>query len=178
MKKKKFINAALDLEYKTFVIYLTNLSVDLGDKVHPLKRVQIAYLKVDKALIKVSSKYVDFVNVFLPKLAIKLPKHTRINNHAIKLVDDLQLPCSSIYTLTLVELKMLKTYIKNNLINDFIRPSKSLIRAPIFFDKKLDRSLRLYIDYRDFNNLIIKNRYPLPLIGESLDRLGWTRCFS
>ncbi len=28
------------------------------------------------------------------------------------------------------------------------------------------------------NNLTIKNRYPLPLIGEFLDRRGWTKCFT
>ena len=39
-----------------------------------------------------------------------------------------------------MELKMLKTYIKNNLTNSFIRPSKSPIGAFIFFDKKLDGS--------------------------------------
>ena len=43
---------------------------------------------MDKAPIKVLSKYTDFVDVFLPKLAIKLPKYTKINDYAIKLVDD------------------------------------------------------------------------------------------
>ena len=28
------------------------------------------------------------------------------------------------------------------------------------------------MDYQSFNNFIIKDQYPLPLIGESLDRLG------
>ncbi len=37
----------------------------------PLKRAQIAQLKVDEALIKVPSKYADFVNIFSPKLAAK-----------------------------------------------------------------------------------------------------------
>ncbi len=45
-------------------------------------------MKIDKALIEVSSKYVDLVDVFSPKLATKLPKHMDINNHAIELVDD------------------------------------------------------------------------------------------
>ena len=47
------------------------------------------HLKVDKALIKVFSKYINFVKVFLLKLALKLLKYIRINNHAIKLVDNL-----------------------------------------------------------------------------------------
>ena len=31
---------------------------------------------------------------------------------------------------------------------------------------KNNRGLRLYIDYRVFNNIIVKNNYPLPLIRE------------
>ncbi len=46
-----------------------------------------------------------------------------------------------------MELKLLKVYIENNLANGFIRSSKSLARAPILFDKKLDGSLRLCVDY-------------------------------
>ena len=86
--KKEFIVTIVDLEYEIFVVYIAALNVDLGDKMHPLKKAQIAYLKADKASIKVPNKYADFVDVFLPKLAIELLEYTRINNHAIKLVDD------------------------------------------------------------------------------------------
>ena len=71
----------------------------------------------------------------------------KINNYAIKIVDDQQLPYSPIYSLGPMELEMLKTYIKNNLANSFIRFFKSLAGALIFFNKKSDRSLRLYINY-------------------------------
>ncbi len=64
------------------------------------------------------------------------------------------------------------------MVNDFIRPSKSPSGAPILFDKKSDGSLRLCVDYRSLNNLTIKNRYLLPLVGETLDRLGWARRFT
>ena len=102
----------------------------------------------------------------------ELPEHTGINDHAIKLVDGQQPPYGPIYSLGPVELETLKAYIKTNLANMFIRPSKSPAGAPILFDRKSDGSLRLCVDYRGLNNLTIKNRYPLLLIGESLDRLG------
>ncbi len=77
-----------------------------------------------------------------------------------------------------MELETLKAYIENNLASGYIRPSKSPAGAPILFDKKPDGSLRLCVDYRGLNNLTIKNRYPLPLVGELLDRLGRARRFT
>ncbi len=115
------------------------------------------------------SKYADFADGFSPKLAVILPEHTRINNHIMELVDDWQPPYGPIYSFRPVELETLKVYIKNNLANSFIKLFKSPARAPILFDKKPDGSLRLCVDYQGLNNLTIKNRYLLPLVGESLD---------
>ena len=75
-------------------------------------------------------------------------------------------------------METLKTYIKTHLKTGFIRPSKSPTGAPILFDKKLDDSFHLYVNYRGLNNLTIKNRYPRLLIGESLDRLGQAKRFT
>ena len=86
--KKEFAVAAFNPKYKTFVVYIAILIVESGDKIHPSKKAQIVYLKANKALIKFPSKYTDFANVFFPKLIIKLPKHMRINDYAIKLIDN------------------------------------------------------------------------------------------
>jgi hypothetical protein len=43
--------------------------------------------------------------------------------------------------------------------------------------KKKDGGLRLCVDYRGLNAVTIKNRCPLPLIQESLDRLGTAKVF-
>ena len=117
------------------------------------------------------SKYVNFADVFSPKLVVELWEHG-ISNYTIKLVDDRQFPYGSIDSLGLVKLETLKAYIKNNLANNFIRLLKSITRAAILFDKKLDGKLRLCVDYQGLNNLTIKNRYLLPLVGELLDQLG------
>ena len=77
-----------------------------------------------------------------------------------------------------MELETLKAYIKTNLANSFIRPSKSPADAPILFDQKLDGFFWLWIIYQGLNNLTIKNQYPLPLIGELLDRLQRARWFT
>jgi len=41
----------------------------------------------------------------------------------------------------------------------------------VFFIKKKDESLHLVQDYRNFNMLIIKNKYLLPLISELVAKL-------
>ena len=139
---------------------------------------QIDALVANEAPTPISTEYSDFANVFSPELASKLPEHTRINNHAIKFVDNRQPPYGPIYSLGPIELETLKSYIETNLKNGFIRFSKSPAGAPILFDKKSDDSLRLCVDYQRLNNLTIKSRYLLSLVGESLDQLGQARRFT
>ncbi len=109
---------------------------------------------------------------------MKLPENTGMNKHAIKLIEGKQPPYGPIYTLSLVELKTLKTYIKTHWKTGFIQHSKSPARAPILFNKKLDDSLRLCVDYQGLNDLTIKNRYFLLLIGEALNCLGRAKQFT
>ena len=143
--------------------------------VYAERQAQVGALIFNEAPIEVSVEYFNYSNVFSAENAVELPENTGINEHAIKLEEGKQPPFGPIYSLGPVELEMLKTYIKTNLANGFIRPSKSPVGAPILFDRKPDRSLRLCVDYWGLNNITIKNRYPLPLIGESLDRLGQAR---
>jgi hypothetical protein len=59
-----------------------------------------------------------------------------------------------------------------------IQPSKSPMASPFFFVKKKDRTLRPVQDYRKLNEMTIKNRYPLPLISELIDKLSEAKYFS
>ena len=59
-----------------------------------------------------------------------------------------------------------------NLSKGFIRASSSPAGAPILFVKKPGGGLRLCVEYRGLNEGTIKNRYPLPLIRETLMRLS------
>ena len=103
---KEFAAVVLDTEYATFVVHIADLNIDSSDKVYPSKKTQIAHLKVNKALIKVLSKYADFADIFSPILAVKLLKYTRINYYTIELVDDWQLPYNAINSLGPVEMKI------------------------------------------------------------------------
>ncbi len=146
--------------------------------IHLSRAAQIAALQWDKAPTKIPAKYSDYADVFSSDLAMELPENTRMNEHAIELIEGKQLSYGPMYALSPVELETLKAYIKTHLKTGIIQPSKSPTGAPILSDKKPDGSLRLYVDYRGLNNLTIKNWYPLPLIGEALNRLGRAQRFT
>src|SRR5258707_5769878 len=75
------------------------------------------------------------------------------------------------FPLTPAEQKELDEFLQENLANGQICPSKSLIRAPVFFVKKKEGSLHLVQDYWKLNEIMIKNSYPLPLVSDMLTRL-------
>nr|GEV98751.1 reverse transcriptase domain-containing protein [Tanacetum cinerariifolium] len=60
----------------------------------------------------------------------------------------------------------------------FIRPSTSPWGAPVLFGKKKDESFKMCIDYRELNNLTVKNRYPLPKIDDLFDQLQGSSVYS
>ena len=70
-----------------------------------------------------------------------------------------------------LELKALRKYLDKNLKKGFIRPLSLSSTSSILFIKKLDSGLRFYVDYRELNGITKKNRYPLPLINETLRQL-------
>jgi hypothetical protein len=69
-------------------------------------------------------------------------------------------------------LKILKEYLNEYLKKRYIQYFISPAGASILFILKKDRSLRLYVNYRDLNKIIFKNRYSLFLVREILDRLN------
>nr|GFA79703.1 putative reverse transcriptase domain-containing protein [Tanacetum cinerariifolium] len=75
------------------------------------------------------------------------------------------------YRLAPSEMKDLSEQLKELSDKGFIRPSTSPWGAPVLFVKKEDGSFRICIDYRELNNLTVKNRYPLPRIDDLFDQL-------
>jgi hypothetical protein len=80
-------------------------------------------------------------------------------------------PFGPIYSLSEVEQLVLREFLDENLTNHFIHPSSSSAGTLILFIRQKDSSLRLAIDYRGLNQITKKDRYPLPLIPNLLDRL-------
>ena len=150
--------------------------LELRITIHLARKAQLALLLAKQ--VTVPTKYSDFADVFLEKPANVLLERTRANEHVIKLEKGKQPLYGPIYSLEPVELKTLKTYIKTNLVNGFIRALKSPAGFPILFVRKPNSSLSLFVNYQGLNNLIIKNWYPLSFIVKFLNRLSQTKRFT
>ena len=83
-----------------------------------------------------------------------------------------------IYPLNPLEQQQLDKFLKEQLDTGRIQPSKSLMASPFFFVKKKDGKLQPKQDYQRLNEMTIKNRYPLPLISELIDRLTGAKYYS
>ena len=99
-----------------------------------------------------------------------LPKHEEWD-HEIILKSEIKPTFGPIYLLSEKKLAVLRNYLNKNLKKEYIRPSIFPAGYLIFFIKKKDDTFRLYVDYRQLNNIIIKNRYILPKIDELFDRI-------
>jgi hypothetical protein len=91
--------------------------------------------------------------------------------HAIDLEKEIKPFYRPLYTLSRRELRILRDYFAEKKAIDWIRRSKSPAEIFILFIFKPNGSLRLYVDYRALNKMTVKNRYLLPLINETLDRI-------
>jgi hypothetical protein len=65
----------------------------------------------------------------------------------------------------------LKEHIKELLEKGFIQTSSSPWGAPVIFVPKKDGTQRLYVNCRALNEVIVKNKYPLPRIDDLFDQL-------
>ena len=126
---------------------------------------------------EIPPQYQDLAKAFSKDEAESLPPHRGHLDHHIPLEDGAKPVFGPIYNLSETELKVLKEYIENKLAKGHIQPSTSPFGSPVLFVKKPDGSLRLCIDYRALNRITIKNRYPLPLITEILDRTNGAKRF-
>src|SRR5258706_4117849 len=131
----------------------------------------------DDAPLDIPREYQDFQDLFSEAAANKLPPHRTID-HSIPLKEGTVPSFGPLYSLSRQELEALHQWLDENLAKGFIRTSASSAGAPILFVKKKDGSLRLCVDYRDLNEKTIKNRYPLPLIQETLMQLSKAKWYT
>jgi hypothetical protein len=76
------------------------------------------------------------------------------------------------------ELVELKKQIDELLEKGYIRPSTSPWAALVLLVEKKDGTKRMCIDYRSLNEVIVKNKYPLPRIEDLFEQLRGVSVFS
>jgi hypothetical protein len=130
-------------------------------------------MKSSKEIFK---KYKDFADVFDKINANKLLEHDS-QDHAINTKNKM-FSFESVYNLSMIELELFKEYLDEFLTKKFIVFSSSLIDASILFVKKSKNDLRLCVNYKELNVIMIKNRYSIFLINQVLNRLNDVKKFT
>jgi hypothetical protein len=129
----------------------------------------------------VPEHYRDFAKVFSEEESHRLPQHQPWD-HTIDLepnaVTHWKVKSYPMSPAEQVELEELDKWLEDNLAKGYLRPSKSPMASLVFFIKKKDSKLRLVQDYRWLNKITIKNRYPLPLAADIINRLTGAQYFT
>ena len=114
--------------------------------------------------------YHDFEHLFSEKASHRLPFHQPWD-HKIELLPEAPatLDCK-IYPLSPDEQKAQDEFLAEHLSKGYIRPSNSPYAAASFFVGKKDGKRRYVQDYRPLNKVTRKNKYPLPLIKELINK--------
>ncbi|XP_061630162.1 uncharacterized protein LOC133478288 isoform X2 [Phyllopteryx taeniolatus] len=111
-----------------------------------------AFIESDPDLAQVPTCYHDIKEVLSKSKAKSLSPH-RPYDCAVDL-----LPRGRLFSLSRPEHKVMKDYEEESLAAGIIRPSLSLAGAGFFFVDKKDKTLPPCIDYRDLNEITVKNR--------------------
>lgn len=154
-----------DPEFEVFAVSLRDIEKALAPK------------QEEDPAEKLPKEYHQFLSVFSKKEASQLPPH-RPQDHKVPLKAGTIPPYQRMYGMSQAELLVVKKYIEENLSKGFIRASSSPAAAPILFVKKPGGGLRLCVDYRKLNELTEKDRYPLPLIKETLSQISRAKLFT
>lgn len=118
------------------------------------------------------------VEAFMKQNADNLPEHNE-EDHQIEILDGKEPPFARGYRpIAPQELEVVKQYIDELQAKGFIRPSSSPAASPVLIVRKPSGGLRVCIDYRGLNDVTIKNRYPIPNVNETLQKLRGCNYFT
>ncbi|KAF4476972.1 Transposon Tf2-6 polyprotein [Colletotrichum fructicola Nara gc5] len=154
----------------------------------------ISLADIQKALAKKTEKadlkallppavLAEFRELFQPDEAANLPPHRPGVDHEIPIKQDSKgneavLPWGPLYGMSREELLVLRKTLRDLLDKGFIRASSSEASAPVLFVRKPGGGIRFCVDYRALNELTKRDRYPLPLIRETLRTISAARWFT
>lgn len=145
----------------------------------------LAVKKHNNPLEKLPQQYHEYIDVFDRTAAEELPPTRGAGiDLAIEIEADpatgkeATIPWGPLYSMSRDELLVLRKTLTELLDKGFIRVSNSPAGAPVLFVKKPGGGLRFCVDYRALNKLTRKDRYPLPLINETLERISRAKYYT
>jgi hypothetical protein len=127
---------------------------------------------------KLPPEYHDLADVFKHKTDFTLPLHRPSVDYAINLEPGAAPPYKKGFAYNPEQLAAIKKYIDEELPKGTISPSKAPCAALVLLVREPNRGLRVCVNYRGVNTITVKDRYPIPLIRETLDRLCKARYFT
>ena len=126
---------------------------------------------------KLFQKFHEFFELFSEKETNKLTPH-RPYDHKINFIKRKQPGYGLLYSMSQGELQILKKFLDENFAKGLIRANSSPAISPVLFIRKPGGGFRLCVNYKAFNAITVKNKYPLPLIQEILNRLTRAKYFT
>jgi hypothetical protein len=102
----------------------------------------------------------------------------RLLDHSIPLLPNATPVNSKPYRYSPLHKDEIEKQVKQLLAAGLIVPSTSPFASPVLLVQKKDGTWRFCVDYRRLNDIIVKNRFPMPIIDEILDELAGTGYFS
>ncbi|KAI0991977.1 hypothetical protein K3495_g16209, partial [Podosphaera aphanis] len=132
---------------------------------------------------KLPRQLTGFETMFLEDESSELPPHRIGHDMEINLEKDeneneKKPPYGPLYEMSREELLVLRKTLADLLDKGWIRASSSPASSPVLFARKPGGGLRFCVDYRGLNAITKKDRYPLPLIRETLRQLTKARWFT
>ncbi|GFW52084.1 hypothetical protein TNCV_2819531 [Trichonephila clavipes] len=107
------------------------------------------------------------------------PKKTEMTNVSMRIILKDDIPVyQPARRLSFSENQDVNKQIDEWLEQGIVRPSSSEYASPIVLVKKKDGTTRLCVDYRRLNRKLVKDRFPLPLIEDVLDRLQGAKVYT
>ena len=162
-------------------------SVDFAEKIKDASTVYIilwvrtvkpsltVHIQSASTALSLLKKYAEYENVFSVENADILLSH-KVTDHTIDLNKRESL-YDSLYNLFNTELEILRIYLNDVLVKNWIQCSVNLTETSVLFVLKKNRKLCLCVDYWDLNQIMIKNRYLLSFISEILNWLSEAKIF-
>jgi len=129
---------------------------------------------------KLPACYQDLADAFSKQDAKQLPPFRPGIDHEIHLKPEgkAKPPFRKPYAMHNQANDAIKKWIDEQLAAGLIRRSNSPCASPVIVVKKPSGGLRVCVDYRPVNEMTIKNKYPIPLIRETLARMAGKRIFT